>query len=63
MALNSTTLKNLIETKLTAAGFNLTAGQADIMAQAVAEAVVEHITGAAQVVITVGSSAGTYPVS
>ncbi len=63
MALNSATLKTLIDTKLTAAGFNLASGEADVMSQAIAEAVVEHIQAAAQVVVPAGSSAGTYPVT
>ena len=63
MALNSATLSGLIQSKLTAAGFNLSAGVADDLAQAIAEAVVEHIQSAAQVVVSGGSSAGTYPVA
>lgn len=63
MALDASALQGAIESKLTAAGFDLSKGEADVMAQAVAEAVVEHITGSAQVVVDSGSSAGTYPVT
>lgn len=63
MALNSATLQSLIEAKLTAAGFDLQAGEADVMARCIAEAVVEHITSSAAVVVPGGSSAGTYTVT
>lgn len=63
MALSSITLSALIKDKLTAAGFDLAKGEADVMADAVAEAVVEHIQAAAQVPVTSGSSAGTYSVT
>jgi len=64
MALNSTALQALVESKLTAAGFDLEKAPATKnMAQAIAEAVVEHVTADAQVVVASGSSAGTYLVS
>ncbi|SFD68064.1 hypothetical protein SAMN05660831_02095 [Thiohalospira halophila DSM 15071] len=63
MALDESSLQSAIETKLEAAGFNLDVGEASAMAQAVAEATVEHITANAEVVIPSGSSAGTYSVS
>lgn len=63
MALNSSTLNTLIQAKLTAAGFNLADSQVGPMAQAIAEAVIEHITSSATVVVPGGSSAGVYPVT
>jgi len=63
MALSASGLQTLIETKLTTAGFDLNNGRADDMASAIAEAVVEHITANAQVVVAGGSSAGTYSVT
>lgn len=64
MALNSAALKTLVEAKLSTAGFDLAkAPNTSALAQAIAEAVVEHITGSAEVVIVAGSSAGTYTVS
>ncbi|EMC2457142.1 hypothetical protein VB891_002267 [Vibrio cholerae] len=64
MALNAQTLENLITSKLQAAGFKTSGqhAQSAKMAKAIAEAVVEHITGAAEVPVTGGSSAGTYKV-
>lgn len=65
MALNSATLKTELVTKLKAQGFktdNEHAKTAD-MAQAIAEAVVEHILANAEVKVTSGSSAGDYGVS
>jgi len=63
MALDSVALSTLIQSKLTTAGFNLTKGVSDVLAQAIAEAVVEHIQAAAQVPVTSGSSTGTYSVT
>jgi len=63
MPLSATSLEALIDTKLQAAGFDLVAGEAGEMAKAIAEAVVEHITANAQVVVAGGSSAGTYSVT
>jgi len=64
MALDSSALQTLVESKLTAAGFDLTKAPAtSLMAQAIAEAVVEHVTANAQVIVSGGSSAGTYSVS
>lgn len=64
MALNSSALKGLIVSKLNAAGIT-TSGEhakAQLMAEAIAEAVVEHVTANAQVIVAGGSSAGTYKV-
>ncbi|EGR0992877.1 TPA: hypothetical protein NKV81_004482 [Vibrio parahaemolyticus] len=65
MALESSALEQLIVTKLNAAGFKTDGkhAHAKVMANAIAEAVVEHITGNAEVPVTGGSSAGTYKVT
>ena len=64
MALDSTALQTLVESKLTVAGFNLdNAPATSLMARAIAEAVVEHITANAEVIVSGGSSSGTYSVS
>jgi hypothetical protein len=65
MALSKSALEGLIISKLQAAGFNTTGkhSQAQIMAKAVAEAVVEHIQAQAEVPVTKGSSAGAYKVT
>ena len=65
MALSSSSLKSKIVTQLEAKGFVTTgefAKSADF-AEAIAIAVVAEITENAQVVVTSGSSAGTYKVS
>lgn len=65
MALNASALEALIISHLQTAGFN-TNGQhsaVQILANAVARAVVEHISVAAEVPVTSGSSAGTYKVT
>lgn len=64
MALNTSSLEGLITAKLEAAGFNVTGkhSQATVMAKAIAESVVEHITANAEVSVTGGSSSGTYKV-
>lgn len=65
MALNAGSLEALITSKLQAAGFKTTGehAMANVMAKAIAEAVVEHITGVAEVPVQGGSSAGTYKVT
>lgn len=65
MALNAGVLKGLIVSELVNQGFVSTGGHARIekMADAIATAVVAHITAAADVVVAGGSSAGTYKVS
>lgn len=63
MAMNSATLATLINSKLTTAGFDLAEAVVDDLATAIAEAIVEHIAAAAQVVVAGGSSAGTYSVT
>lgn len=65
MALASAALEGLIVSKLAAAGFDVSNEHAQIkvLANAIAEAVVEHITAAADVAVTSGSSAGSYKVA
>jgi len=65
MALNASSLEGLIISKLQAAGFKTTGehAKANVMVKAIAEAVVEHITGVAEVPVQGGSSAGTYKVT
>ncbi|EKO3439454.1 hypothetical protein NTE19_003346 [Vibrio fluvialis] len=64
MALDKGGLKALVITEMEAVGF-VTKGQhawAEKLAQAVANAVVQHIQANAEVPINSGSSAGTYKV-
>lgn len=49
MAMNSSTLAGAMKTKLLAAGFSYGDDQVDDALQAIAEAVVEHITANAEV--------------
>ncbi|WP_207132043.1 hypothetical protein [Halorhodospira neutriphila] len=60
--LSTSTLSSMIQSELEAQGFNLSKGEADRLADAVAKAVVEHIQSSAEVPVTSGSSAGTYSV-
>jgi len=64
MALSKATLKGLIITNLEAHGFKPggTHGMAEKMAQAVADAVVDHIQATSEVSVPGGSSSGTYKV-
>lgn len=64
MALSSGALEGLIIQKLQAAGFKTSGehAQVGVIAKAIAEAVVEHVTSAAEVPVTGGSSAGSYQV-
>jgi hypothetical protein len=65
MALSKSSLKSKIVTNLQAQGFT-TDGQhayAAKMAEAIANAVIDEITSNGQVVVTGGSSSGTYKVS
>ena len=64
MPLNAEALESAIISKLKSEGFvtNNQYAKTEKMAKAIAEAVVEHITANAQVVIESGSSAGTYGV-
>lgn len=65
MALDQTVLKNMIIAEMQGLGF-VTSGTyawADRLAEAIANAVVDHITSDAEVIIPGGSSAGTYPVT
>lgn len=64
MALSSGSLQGLIDSKLESAGLDFNdKSSLKILTQAIAEAVVEHITASAQVAVTGGSSSGTYKVS
>lgn len=65
MALSTNVLKGLIVSELVNQGFVETGQHARIekMAAAIAAAVVTHVTASADVVVTGGSSAGTYKVS
>lgn len=65
MPMNAGTLESLIVSKLEAAGFKTNGEHAfvSIMAKAVAEAVVEHVTADALVEVTGGSSSGSYKVT
>lgn len=65
MALNSKTLKGMILTELEGKDFK-TEGEHPMVAKladAIAKAVVSHITASATVVVSEGSSAGSYKVS
>lgn len=65
MALSHTALSTLIQANLTVAGFDVSNphAQAVVLADAIAKAVVEHIQANAAVVVTSGSSTGSYKVS
>ena len=65
MAISKGSLKQKIETELKAKGFVLDGefAMAGMMAEAIANAVVDEITQNADVKVTGGSSAGTYKVS
>ncbi|MEZ9492280.1 hypothetical protein AB4170_13575 [Vibrio splendidus] len=65
MAISKGSLKKKIETELKAKGFVLDGefAMAGMMAEAIANAVVDEITKNAEVQVTDGSSAGTYKVS
>jgi hypothetical protein len=65
MAISKGSLKQKIETELKAKGFVLDGefAMAGMMAEAIANAVVDEITKNAEVQVTGGSSAGTYKVS
>ncbi|PTP93476.1 hypothetical protein [Vibrio splendidus] len=65
MALSNTSLKQKLETELKAQGFVLDGefAMAGMMAEAIANAVVDETTQNAQVEVTGGSSAGSYSVN
>ncbi|AUR95220.1 hypothetical protein BCS84_06350 [Vibrio cyclitrophicus] len=65
MAISKGSLKQKIEAELKAKGFVLDGefAMAGMMAEAIANAVVDEITQNAEVKVTGGSSAGTYKVS
>ncbi|MEZ9340662.1 hypothetical protein AB4176_22700 [Vibrio splendidus] len=65
MAISKASLKQKIETELKAQGFVLDGefAMAGMMAEAIANAVVDEITQNAQVAVTGGSSGGSYKVS
>ena len=64
MAISKASLKQKIETELKAKGFVLDGefAMAGMMAEAIANAVVDEITQNAEVQVTGGSSAGSYQV-
>ena len=62
MALSASTLASLIKSKVATIDFENGAIDNNDIANKIAEAIVEHITSSAQVVVTSGSSAGTYGV-
>ncbi|MEZ8463904.1 hypothetical protein AB6D04_06555 [Vibrio splendidus] len=64
MAISKASLKQKIETELKAKGFVLDGefAMAGMMAEAIANAVVDEITQNAQVTISAGSSSGEYKV-
>ncbi|MFL9783259.1 hypothetical protein BCV35_015920 [Vibrio cyclitrophicus] len=65
MAISKGSLKQKIETELKAKGFVLDGefAMAGMMAEAIANALVDEITKNAEVQVTGGSSAGAYKVS
>ena len=65
MAISKASLKQKIETELKAKGFVLDGefAMAGMMAEAIANAVVDEITQNAKVTISAGSSSGEYKVS
>ncbi|MEZ8542894.1 hypothetical protein AB6C74_08620 [Vibrio splendidus] len=65
MALSKTSLKQKLETELKAQGFVLDGefAMAGMMAEAIANAIVDEITQNAKANITSGSSKGTYNVA
>ncbi|KAA8598040.1 hypothetical protein AB4077_12195 [Vibrio cyclitrophicus] len=65
MAISKGSLKQKIETELKAKGFVLDGefAMAGMMAEAIANAVVDEITKNAKVTISAGSSSGEYKVS
>lgn len=63
MALNANTLKGLIKSKVDAINDDNGGISNDAVLQALADAIVEHIKASADVIVTGGSSAGTYKVS
>ncbi|WP_017630420.1 hypothetical protein [Vibrio sp. 624788] len=65
MAISKGSLKQKIETELKAKGFVLDGefAMAGMMAEAIANAVVDEITQNAKVTISAGSSSGEYKVS
>jgi altronate dehydratase len=62
MALSASTLASLIKSKVDTIDFDSGAIDNNQVIQKLAEAIVEHITSSAQVVVPSGSSAGTYGV-
>jgi len=63
MALNASTLKGLIKSKVDAINDDNGGISNDAVLQALADAIVEHIKPDAAVVIAGGSSAGSYKVT
>ncbi len=63
MALDATTLKTLMKSKVDAITKDAGSITNDDALQALADAIIEHITSNAQVIVSGGSSAGSYTVS
>lgn len=62
MALNATTLKSLMKSKIASVNFEDGDKNNDDLLQALAEAIVDHIQTSGQVAVTSGSSSGVYPI-
>lgn len=63
MALSASALKALIKSKVDAVDVDNGEKANDEVLQAIADAIVEHITSDAAVIVTSGSSAGSYKVT
>ena len=63
MALNASTLKSLMKSKIDSIDISSGEEANDQVLQALAEAIIEHITLSGQVVVASGSSAGVYPIT
>lgn len=63
MALSASALKALIKSKVDAVDVDNGEKANDEVLQAIADAIVEHITSDATVIVTSGSSAGSYRVT
>lgn len=62
MALNASALKALMKAKVDSVNFENGEIDNDAVLQALAEAIVDHITSSGQVAVTGGSSSGVYPI-
>lgn len=62
MALSASTLKSLIKANVDSIDVENGEITNDAVIQAIADAIVTHITTSGQVIVASGSSAGTYPI-